>query len=199
MPVDSSDERGTARVRAHGSVYISADTNQDADGDIIFETGGVERARITSTGRGGIAGGYDAAYSLTADQSFATTSLADVTQMVVPVVVSALYEFEAVLYLNSPDTAGLEFGVNGPASSTIIALLSGSTTTTAASECNVQALNTKSSTAYCALNGNGVLVIRGWFATDATHAGSFSIQADKKTSGTGKVLSGSVLRWRRVS
>jgi hypothetical protein len=133
------------------------------------------------------------------DQAFASTTLADITALVVTVgVVSALYEFEAVLLVNSPDTAGLEFGVNGPTGSTVIAVVDGSTTTTAASQCNVQALNTKSTTAFCALNGNGVVRIRGWLTTDSTHTGTLSIQADKKTSGSGTVLKGSVLRARRV-
>lgn len=198
MPVSTNDERGTARVRAHGDVILSADTNVDGVGDLVFETGGVERARIKFDGTGGGFGSYDKAYSLTADQAFATTSLADVTQMVVPVVVSALYEFEASLYLSSPDTAGLEFGVNGPTSSTVWATLFGSTTTTAATGCNIQALNTKAGTPFAAINGLGLVVIRGWFATDGTHAGNFSVQADKKTSGSGSVLKGSVLRWRRA-
>lgn len=195
----SVDLNAQATVASKADVVIASDVEGDGSGDIIFKTGGVERARIKSAGSlGGIAGGWDAVYQLTANQDFSSTSLADVTEMIVPVVVSALYEFEANLYLSSPDTAGMEFGVNGPTSSTVLATLFGSTTTTAAAGCNIQALNTKSGTAFAAINGLGLVVMRGWFATDASHAGSFSVQADKATSGTGSVLKGSVLRWRRV-
>ena len=190
------DEKGSRYIAAHQDVVIHADSDNTGVGDLVFCRSGTELLRITN-GSGGIAGAWDKAYSLTADQSFATTSLADVTQMVAPVVASACYEFKATLYLNSPDTAGLEFGVNGPSGATINALLTGSTTTTAASSCNIAALNTAGATAFCAINGNGVLTIQGFMLVSST-AGNFSIQADKKTSGTGTVKKGSILRFRRA-
>lgn len=194
-----NDEKGSKEIRAHQDVVLSADSNADGVGDIVFVTGGTERARITSTGGGGIAGAWDAVYQVASDRSFATTSLADVSDLVAAVsVTGALYEFKATLYLNSPDTNGMEFGVNGPTGATVNALLTGGTTTTAASSCNIAALNTAGVTAFCAINGNGVLTIQGFMLTDSSHTGNLSIQADKKTSGTGKVLKGSVLRFRRV-
>lgn len=193
-----NDAKGSKELVAHQDVLIHADSDATGIGDLVFARGGVELLRVT-TGSGGLAGAWDKLYTVAADRSFATTSLADVSDLVAAVsATSALYEFEASLYLNSPDTAGLEFGVNGPTGATVYATLFGSTTTTAATGCNIQALNTKAPTAFCAIIDNGVLVIRGYMLTDSTHTGSLSIQADKKTSGTGKVLKGSSLKIRRV-
>jgi hypothetical protein len=200
VPSQNFDLNGRADIGSNVDVVISSDVNCNGTGDIVFQTGGVERARIKSTGlAGGIAGGWDKAYQVTTDQAISATALADVTDLVAAVgTVSSLYEFKATLYCSSPDTNGLEFGVNGPTGATVNANIFGATTTTAASGCNIQALATKSATAFVAINGPGVVVIQGFMLTDSTHTGSLSIQADKKTSGTGAVLKGSVLRFRQV-
>lgn len=133
------------------------------------------------------------------DATRTAQTLADITGLSVALEANAVYEFTAVLGLNSSSTAGIQLGVQHSNSSgvTIEAQLRGSTSSaTAQRQDRISALNTATGS-IVTVAGNGVATIHGIIVT-SSNAGNLTIQYLKVTSGTATVRINSFLRARRV-
>lgn len=141
--------------------------------------------------------------------SDATTTgqaLVDVTGLVTgTLTVSAVYEFEAVLFVSTTAVAtGTQYGVNVTVAPTsIFANYQGPTTVAA----NVQSMldsgtnanNIASGTFLTTASETGCVVIKGVFKTAGSGSPVFSVRHLKVTSGTSTVAIGSSLKVRRVA
>jgi hypothetical protein len=144
-------------------------------------------------------GGWTVTKVSGSDFTTTNTSLTDVTGLVTGTLSTAtLYEFEAVLYVNSSSTAGITIGVQQSGTgSGQIGVFTGTATSAAATGMAIgsNALNTAS--AACVLvAGDGQITIKGFIKTGSAGSPTISIKVAKATSGTAKVYIGSKLRYR---
>jgi hypothetical protein len=144
-------------------------------------------------------GGWTELHVAGSDFTTTSTSLVDVTGLISGTLATAtLYEFEAVLYVNSTSTAGMAVGVQQSGTgSGQIGTFAGTATSGAATGAAIasNALNTAS--APCVLvNGDGSITINGHIKTGSSGTPTISCKVLKTTSGTAKVYIGSVLRFR---
>lgn len=144
-------------------------------------------------------GGWTSKRVATTDFTTTSTTLTAVTELVSGTLSTAtLYEFEAVLYVNSSSTAGIAVGINQTGTGTgSIGVFSGTATNAAATGLAIgsNALNTAS--AACVLvNGDGTISIRGYIKTSSSGSPTILVSVAKSASGTAKVYIGSVLRYR---
>ena len=147
-------------------------------------------------------GGWTSLRVSGSDFTTTSSSLVDITGLVTGTLSTAtLYEFEAVLYVNSSTTAGMAVGVQQSGTgSGQIGVWSGSATNAAATGVAIgsNALNTAG--AACVLvNGDGTISVRGFVKTGSSGSPTISFKCLKTTSGTAKVYIGSVLRYRVAS
>lgn len=135
----------------------------------------------------------------TADRSTTSLTAVDVPDLSVALEADSVYEFEAVLRVNSSSTAGCKYAVQFSAAlATAYALYMGATSATVAAISATNALNTLEATAFCAVAADVEVVIKGHIYTGA-NPGNFTIQQAKVTSGTAIVRANSVLKVRKIA
>ncbi len=159
----------------------------------ILQSDGTNWTSTTNTG------GWTTLKVAGSNYTNATTSLTDVTGLVSATLSTAtLYEFEAVLYVNSSSTAGMQVAVQQTGTgSGQIGVWSGTATNAAATGLAIgsNALNTAG--AACVLvNGDGQITMKGFIKTGSSGSPTILIRALKTTSGTATILIGSTMRFR---
>jgi len=135
--------------------------------------------------------------------SNATTTgqvLTNITGLVIPLVANALYEFEAVLSVQtSAVTTGTAYGVNfSAAGAQVEAIITGSSTSTATKTLRINVFNLPTALYLATSNQTGGILIKGTIITGA-NPGDLSIQHLKLTSGTSTVFIGSPLKVTRIN
>jgi hypothetical protein len=148
----------------------------------------------------GVPGAWDTVVFTTADHT-ASTSQIDVPELTVALAASSVYEFEAMLQINSTTSAGMKLAFAfSAAGATGQAVYTGSTTTTAAAVCsNLIAIGSTQAWMTIGTGGNdGTVVVKGWITTGA-NTGNLTIQQFKVTSGTATVRKGSVLKVNKAA
>ncbi len=139
-------------------------------------------------------------YARTIGSATATTTLIDITGLSVAVAAGSIYEFEAVLNVGtSADANGNKYGLYFSSSGgSVVAIVNGSTTSTACKAERLTAFNPTASGAFCITSSQtGGIIIKGLLTT-TTLAGSFSIQHQHLLSGTSTVYAGSYLKVTKV-
>lgn len=145
---------------------------------------------------------WDTEVKTTADQTGISTTATNIAPSSGPALTIALaagsvYEFEAILIVDSSSTAGLNVGCAYSATITTV----GQHTIGEGSSTGVVAASHASGPtggSYAVVASTKVLVkAMGWIRTNA--AGNLTVQAKKLTSGSCGVYTGSVLRARKLA
>jgi hypothetical protein len=133
------------------------------------------------------------------DDATTSTTLTDISDLSIALVTNALYEFEAVLSVQSSDGNGNQYGVNYTASgATVEAQISGTNTSIEARADRINALNAATpSYLTIGVNATGGIKIQG-IITTSTNAGNLTIQHLKATSGISTVFKNSYLKVTRI-
>jgi hypothetical protein len=140
----------------------------------------------------------------TADVTNSTTSFADVTGLTFSATANKDYIFEAwLIFQSNTATTGIKFAVNGPASPVAVVMNAhipiALTLYASDSMMASRAYNTgTASVSVDTINANLLAHVIGIFRNGATTA-DFSIRFAAETTGTVKVMTGSVLRYRQVN
>jgi len=126
-----------------------------------------------------------------------TTTLTDITGLSFAATTNAVYEFEAVLSVQSSTTNGNAYAVNySAAGATVEAQITGTLAAATQKTLRISALNNAATPFVTAVITGGIL-IKGIFTTGA-NAGNFTIQHYKVTSGTSTVFANSFLKVTRI-
>jgi hypothetical protein len=182
-------------IKSDGTNFVASTETYAAPGT----SGNIMKSDGTNWTSGTNDGGWTVLKVAGSDFTTTNSALTTVTGLVSGTLsTSTLYEFEAVLYVNSSSTAGMTFGVNQTGTGTgSIGVFSGTATSGAATGAAIgsNALNT--ATAACILvNGDGTITIKGFIKTSSSGSPTILVQTGKVTSGTAKVYIGSVLRYK---
>ena len=138
---------------------------------------------------------------LGADVANATTSFADVTGLLFPVLANKDYVFDVwLLFQSSVTTTGIKLAVNGPAGFVVLGLQTHIPTTLTAIThgCAVAYNSGTASAGVPVINTSYLANITGIFRNGAT-AGNLVIRFAAETTGTVKIMTGSILRYRQVN
>lgn len=124
--------------------------------------------------------------------------LVNITGLTAALVANAVYEFEAVLMVQSSSTAGNGYGVQfSAAGAAVEAQITGTLAAATQKTLRINALNT-AATPFVTVAATGGILIKGILTTGA-NAGNLTIQHLKVTSGTSTVFIHSFLRVRRIA
>lgn len=144
---------------------------------------------------------WDTEHVTTADHTSIGTTATNVSPASGPTLLIALsaasiYEYEAILVVDSSSTAGLNAGgAYSGTITTIVQELTGETSGAAAASASHASGPT--ATAYATVASTKVIVhLKGWIRTNA--AGNLTAQLKKVTSGTCGCYTGSLLRARKI-
>ena len=133
--------------------------------------------------------------------SNATTTgqtLVDIAGLSIALAINSVYEFEAVLSVQSSSTAGNKYGVNySVAGGAVEAQIRGTLAAATSRADRISALNT-ATPAYVVIAATGGIHIKGIITTGA-NAGNLTIQHLKVTSGTSTVFINSFLKVTKVA
>ncbi|MBV5281098.1 MAG: hypothetical protein JZU53_01555 [Paludibacter sp.] len=138
-------------------------------------------------------------YSLVtgANATNVTTALADIAGLSFAAAANSVYEFEAVLSVQSSSTAGNSYAVNYSATlATVEAQITGTLAAATQKTLRINALNT-SATPFVTSGSTGGILIKGIFTT-GTNVGNFVIRHAKVTSGTSTVFVNSFLKVTKI-
>lgn len=127
-------------------------------------------------------------------------NLVAITGLSIALLANTVYEFEAKLFTNtSADTTGCAYGVNfSQAGASVIAGITGTSSTAVAKDNLITALNTSTGVFMISSAGDGSLLIKGTITVGA-NAGNLTIQHRKITSGTSRIYIGSYLKVRPIA
>ena len=138
-------------------------------------------------------------YSLVTNSNVTSTTqtLTDITGLTFAAAASSIYDFEAVLSVQSSSAAGNSYAVNySAAGATVEAQITGTLTGTSQKVLRMSALNT-AATPFVTVASTGGVIIKGIFTT-GLNAGNFTIKHAKVTSGTSTVFINSFLKVTRI-
>jgi hypothetical protein len=125
-------------------------------------------------------------------------ALADIAGLSQVLLANSVYEFEAVLEVQSSSTAGNGYGVNfSAAGATVEGQIQGTLTATSDKTLRINTLNAAASP-YVTINGTGAVNIKG-IITVGANAGTLTIKHLKVTSGTATVFINSYLKVTKVA
>jgi len=127
-----------------------------------------------------------------------TTTLADITGLTFAATANSVYEFEAVLSVQSSSAAGNSYAVNysGAGGATVEAQITGTLAAATQKTLRINGLNV-AATPFVTFVGAGGILIKGIFTT-GSNAGNFVIRHAKVTSGTSTVFANSFLKVTRI-
>lgn len=137
----------------------------------------------------------------TGDVTNATSSFADATGLTFSILASKDYVFEAwVLFQSDTATTGIALGVNGPASPTSVTIQTQiPISLVAVTAGGARAYDSGTATASVdTINVNLLAKISG-IIRNGSNAGTLAIRFAAETTGTVKVMTGSILRWRKTN
>ena len=127
-----------------------------------------------------------------------TQALADITGLSAALLANSVYEFEAVLSVQSSSTAGNGYGVNfSAAGATVEAQITGTLAAATQKTLRIAALNT-AATPFVTVAATGGIVIKGIIVTGA-NPGNLTIKHLKVTSGTSTVFINSFLKTTKIA
>jgi hypothetical protein len=179
------------------------------EGDVVIYNGISYMALRASTGEtpvpwgsgaGGGGTGWDAVASVTAQQDSTSTSAVDIPGLTAALLANTVYEFEAVLEIQSSSGAGMRLGVNFSAAGAAAEhYWGGAQTASAANQAVGVALGTTPTQAWAAVATTPVVVWGKGIIRVGANAGNLTVQQQKVTSGTASVFTGSSLKTRKVS
>lgn len=112
---------------------------------------------------------------------------------------ASIYEFEALLNVNSSSVAGLKLGIqfsNGGGAGTT-SMFIGMTTASVMAMAAQTVVGTLCATVFGTVTQNVLVLIKGMIVTGTT-TGNITVQQAKVTSGTAKVIKDSVFKVRLV-
>jgi hypothetical protein len=126
-----------------------------------------------------------------------STSLVDIIGLGVVLSANSVYEFEAVLSVQSSSTAGNKYAVNYSTSgATVEGQISG-TLAASTMKCERMATLNTASTAFVTVASTGGITIHGIVVTGA-NAGNFTVKHSKVTSGTSTIFINSFLKVTKI-
>jgi hypothetical protein len=140
----------------------------------------------------------------TGDVTNSTTTFADVTELTFSATANKDYIFEAwLIFQSNTATTGIKFAVNGPASPVAVVMNAhipiGLTLYASDSMMASRAYNTGTASASVdTINANLLAHIVGILRNGST-TGNLTVRFAAETTGTVKVMTGSVLRYRQVN
>jgi hypothetical protein len=146
-------------------------------------------------------GGYTVVKVTTSDVTNSTTSMADITGLVTATLSNATYyEFEIMIVANSSSTAGGTYQVvlGGSGTGSVVALNVTATTGTATASLQNIGASAAATTAVMTLNGEGVVIMRGFIKTLSSGTATVKVQQAKTTSGNLIARVGSYLKYKQM-
>jgi len=138
---------------------------------------------------------------LGADVANATTSFADVTGLLFPMLANKDYVFDVwLLFQSSVTTTGIKLAVNGPASPVALGIQTHIPTalTAITHGCAIAYNSGTASTGVPVINTSYLANITG-LIRNGNNAGNLIIRFAAETTGTVKIMIGSILRYRQVN
>jgi hypothetical protein len=193
-PIMATPTASQASVRLPHGVSPTTPTN----GDMWSTTLGLF-AQVNGATVPLVTGGWTQLEVTGSNFTTSSTALVDITGLVsATLAVATLYEFEAILYVNSSSTAGMQFAVQQTGTgSGQIGVFNGIATSAATTAVAIGQTTLNGPSAQCILvAGDGVVQLRGFIKTGSAGSPVISIRTNKVTSGTTTVYINSIFRFR---
>ncbi len=186
---DVSAAAGAGGTPADGSITLAK-----LNGEVTAAAlGGAASSHDHNASYAALAHAHDSWVRVTGSNATTTgQALTNIAGLSIALLANSVYEFEAVLTVQSSSTAGNAYGVQySAAGATVEALITGTLAAATQKTLRINALNT-AATPFVTSGATGGILIKGVITTGA-NAGNLTIQHYKVTSGTSTVFINSSL------